>query len=421
MKTLFKSIKQLIQVRESIESPLRGKDLDHLPVIENAYLFIEDGRIADYGPMENLPDEYSKDQSIETVDATGRLVLPTWVDSHTHIVYAGSREGEFVDKIKGLSYEEIARRGGGILNSAKRLQDTGEEELFKQSLVRLREVISLGTGALEIKSGYGLTAEDEIKMLRVIKRLKNVAPIPIKATFLGAHALPATYRDRRHDYIRLIIDEMMPVIEREGLADYVDVFCDRGFFTPEETAEILEAGARIGLKGKIHANELDYSGGIQTGVAHGAVSVDHLEFTGPDEIAALQKSNTIPTLLPSTAFFLGLHYPPARTMIEAQLPVALATDYNPGSSPSGNMSFVLSLACIKMKMTPAEAINAATINAAHALEVQDEFGSITRGKKANLILTKPVYGYETIPYAFGSSLIDGVFVSGEWIDVEGLC
>ena len=420
MKTLFTHIKQLVQVRENPSGPLRGADLGQLPIIENAYLLVEDGRIAEFGLMSELPSSWLRDGAISQIDASGRLVLPTWVDSHTHIVYAGSREPEFVDKINGLSYEEIARRGGGILNSAKRLQATSEDDLYEQSLVRLKEIISLGTGAVEIKSGYGLTAVDEIKMLRVIKRLKEVSTIPIKATFLGAHALPAEYRDRREDYVRLIIDEMMPVIAREGLASYVDVFCDRGFFTPEETAAILKAGAAIGLKGKIHANELDYSGGIQTGVAHGAISVDHLEFTGADEIQALQNSTTIPTLLPSTAFFLGLHYPPARKMIEANLPVSLATDYNPGSSPSGNMAFVLSLACIKMKMTPAEAINAATVNAAHALEIHEQLGSITRGKKANLILTKPVYGFETIPYAFGSSLTERVFINGESVDVDQL-
>jgi imidazolonepropionase len=349
------------------------------------------------------------------INAKGGIVMPTWVDSHTHIVYAGSREKEFVDRINGLTYEEIAQNGGGILNSAKRLHNTSESELFEQAKVRIEEIMGMGTGAVEIKSGYGLTVQDEVKMLRVIKLLKNEYPITIKSTFLGAHAIPADYKENRAGYINLIIEDMIPLVAEEGLAEYVDVFCDRGFFTPNETDQILKAGAKHGLIPKIHANELDYSGGIQIGVENNALSVDHLEFTGDEEIDILMKSETMPTLMPSTAFFLGLEYPPARKMIEAGLPVALATDYNPGSSPSGKMAFSVSLACIQLKMTPEEAINAATINSAYAMGVQDELGSITKGKKANLIITKPINSYAYIPYSFGSDLVDRVIIGGELI------
>jgi imidazolonepropionase len=343
------------------------------------------------------------------------MVFPAWCDSHTHIVYAGSRESEFVDKINGLSYEEIAKRGGGILNSAARLQQTSEDELFEQALKRCEEIMRFGTGAVEIKSGYGLTVDDEIKMLRVIRRLKNAVPLEIKATFLGAHAVPAEFRDRREAYVDSIVNEMIPRVAAENLADYVDVFCDKGFFTVPETDRILEAGVRYGLRPKIHANELDYSGGIQIGVQHDALSVDHLEFTGKDEIETLLNSSTMPTLLPSTAFFLRLHYPPAREMIASGLPVALASDYNPGSSPSGRMSFVISLACIHLRMTPEEAINAASINSAYAMGLATSHGSITKGKTASFFITKPMPSVAYMPYSFGSDLIDRVFISGKEI------
>jgi imidazolonepropionase len=341
--------------------------------------------------------------------------LPAWCDSHTHIVYAGSRESEFVDKIKGLTYEEIARNGGGILNSAARLHNTSEDELYEQALKRANEIISFGTGAVEIKSGYGLNTADELKMLRVVRRLKETTPLTIKASFLGAHALPQQYKANREAYIREITDEMLPAVAAEGLADYVDVFCDKGFFTVDETARILEKASHYKLQPKIHANELDYSGGIQVGVKYNALSVDHLEYTGPEEIEVLLNSHTMPTLLPSTAFFLRLKQPPAREMIQAGLPVALASDYNPGSSPSGRMAFILSLACINLRMLPEEALNAATLNGAYAMGVNTELGSITVGKKANLIVTSEISSPAFIPYAFGSQLIDKVMLNGTWI------
>jgi len=408
---LITHIGNLLQIRESNEIVIKGDAMKNLPSLENAFLWIEDEKIADFGPMSEL-DPKRFEQAEKHIDAHGGTVLPSWADSHTHIVYAGSREMEFVDKIKGLSYEQIAANGGGILNSSKRLQATSEDDLFDQSKKRLEEIMNLGTGAVEIKSGYGLTVEDELKMLRVIKRLKEEYPVPIKSTFLGAHAFPAKYKNDHNGYVDLIINEMIPRVANEKLADYIDVFCDRGFFTPEETERILVAGEKVGLPAKIHANELDYSGGIQVGVKHRARSVDHLEFTGEDEIQTLLASDTMPTLLPSTAFYLNLEFPPARKMIDAGLPVALASDYNPGSSPSGRMAFVISLACIKMKMLPAEAINAATVNGAYAMGLENEVGSITRGKRANLIITKPVSNYEYIPYAFGSDLIENVLING---------
>lgn len=410
MDMLITNIAGLVQVRESTSEPLKGSAMAELPMVENAWLSIKDGRIADWGSG-NTPEA----AGAEVVDAKGGYVFPSFVDSHTHLVFAGSREQEFVMRIKGKSYEEIARQGGGILNSAKRLQQASEDELFEGALARLHEVISMGTGAIEIKSGYGLSLKAELKMLRVVKRLKEVSPIPIKATFLGAHAIPAEYKENREGYIELLTEEMLPQVAEEGLAEYVDVFCDRGFFTPEETATICEAGAKYGLRPKLHANELGHTGGIQVGVQHNAISVDHLEFTGEEELQALKASDTIPTLLPSTAFFLSLEFPPARNMIEAGLPVSLASDYNPGSSPSGNMPFVVALACIKMKMTPAEAINAATVNAAFALEMQDEVGSITRGKRANLFITKPIPSVDFIPYSFGSGaqLVERVVLDGK--------
>jgi imidazolonepropionase len=408
---LITHIGELLQIRQPEEIVIKGDAMKMLPSIKNAFVWIENGKIADFGTMQDL-DPKRFDQAEKHIDAHGGTVLPSWADSHTHIVYAGSREMEFVDKIKGLSYEQIAANGGGILNSSKRLQTTSEDDLFDQSKKRLEEVMNLGTGAIEIKSGYGLTVEDELKMLRVIKRLKEEYPIPVKSTFLGAHAFPAEYTNDHNGYVDLIINEMIPRVAEEKLADYIDVFCDRGFFTPEETERILAAGEKVGLPAKIHANELDYSGGIQVGVKHRARSVDHLEFTGEDEINTLLKSETMPTLLPSTAFYLNLEFPPARKMIDAGLPVALASDYNPGSSPSGRMAFVISLACIKMKMLPAEAINAATVNGAYAMGLENEVGSITRGKRANLIITKPVSNYEYIPYAFGSDLIENVLING---------
>ena len=414
MKTIIQNISQLLQVRDEHIDAVVGNEMKELPIIENAFLEIEDGLIINYGSMSDIHgSDYAN--TTRVINAKGGIVLPTWADSHTHIVYAGSREKEFVDRINGLSYEEIAKNGGGILNSAKRLHDTTEDELYKQASVRLEEIMGMGTGAVEIKSGYGLTVQDEVKMLRVIKRLNQDYPITIKATFLGAHAIPAEYKENRAGYINLIIEDMIPLVAEEGLAEYVDVFCDRGFFTPNETDQILKAGTKHGLTPKIHANELDYSGGIQIGVQHKALSVDHLEFTGDEEIDVLMKSETMPTLMPSTAFFLGLEYPPARKMMEAGLPIALATDYNPGSSPSGKMAFTLSLACIQLKMTPEEAINAATMNSAYAMGVQNELGSITKGKKANVIITKPINSYAYIPYSFGSDLVSQVIIEGEVI------
>ena len=384
--------------------------MKELPVIENAFLEIQDSKIANFGSMENCP--IVENNSTEIIDANGRFVFPSFVDSHTHLIFAASREGEFVDRINGLTYEEIAKKGGGILNSAKKLQNTSEDDLFESALERLNEVIGMGTGAIEIKSGYGLTLDDELKMLRVAKRLKEVSPILIKTTFLGAHAIPKSYKNRK-DYIDLIVDEMIPQVAKEGLADYCDVFCDRGFFTVAETDRILKQGLKFGMKPKIHANELDYSGGIQVGVDNQAISVDHLECVGEAEITKLKNSNTIPTLLPSTAFFLNLEYPPARKMIDSGLGVALATDYNPGSSPSGNMPFVLALACIKLRMTPKEAINAATINAAFALEISETHGQIRKGNAANLFITNKMASYDFMPYAFGSKIVATVILNGK--------
>lgn len=414
MKTILINISQLIQIRESNIDAVVGKEMKKLPVIDNAFLEIENGIISNFGHMSNMPNINNINTKI--IDAKDKIVMPTWVDSHTHIVFAGSREAEFVDRINGISYEKIAENGGGILNSAIKLHNTSEEVLFEQSATRLKEIMKLGTGAVEIKSGYGLTLEDELKMLRVIKRLDKEFSITIKSTFLGAHAIPKKYKNDRQGYINLIINKMIPAIAKEKLAQYIDVFCDKGFFTPQETDQILTAGTKHGLVPKIHANELDYSGGIQIGTKHKALSVDHLEFTGDDEISALMKSETMPTLMPSTAFFLGLKYPPARKMIDAGLPVAIASDYNPGSSPSGKMAFSVSLACIKLNMTPEEAINAATINSAYAMGVEKELGSITIGKKANLIISKPINSYAFIPYSFGSDLVDKVIIEGKVIE-----
>lgn len=410
MSLIIYNIGMLVQVRDETVAFVAGKDMSFLPVVENAWLLIEDDIIAGYGSMAEMP---SFSDALNRMDAGGGYVLPAFCDPHTHLAYAGSREKEYIDKIRGLSYEEIAKRGGGILNSSQLLHETTEDELFRQSMERVREIISFGTGALEIKSGYGLNTEDEIKMLRVIRRIRNESPLTVRATFLGAHAIPGQYQDNRNGYIDLIINEMIPAVAAERLADYIDVFCDRGFFTVEETERILAAGARYGLRPKMHANELDYSGGIQTGVKYGALSVDHLEFTGDDEIAALLGSGTMPTLLPGAAFFLGMTDPPARKMIDAGLPLALASDYNPGSSPSGNMKFIMSLGCIRLKMLPEEVINAVTINSAYAMGISETHGSITVGKKANIIITKKIPSYEFIPYAYGSNLIERVLLNGE--------
>ncbi len=400
MRTLITNIGFLTQVEESDISCRKGAEMKHLPVLENAFLLMEDGKYLDYGSMADAPE-----RADEMIDAQGGAVLPGWTDSHTHLVYAGSRELEYRDKILGLTYEQIAANGGGILNSAKRLQQTSEAELLDQAWARLQEIRGFGTCAVEIKSGYGLTVADELKMLRVARTLKEQGDLTVKTTLLGAHALPVEFKENRKAYIDSVVDQMIPQAAAEGLADYCDVFCDRGFFTVEETDRILDAGLKYGLKPKIHANELDYSGGIQVGVKHGAISVDHLEFTGAEEMDVLLHSNTMPTLLPSTAFFLGLHYPPARKMIDAGLPVSLATDYNPGSSPSGNFPFILSLACIQMRMLPEEAINAATINAAYALELQNQLGKIKKGLPANCFITKKIPSLSYLPYSFGSNLI----------------
>ena len=412
MKILIRNITSLIQVQESPDLLVAGKDMAHLARIDDAFIFLNEGVIEDYGGMDSLAPEIVPDVIIE---AKGKFVLPSFCDSHTHLVFAGSRENEFVDKIKGLSYEELARRGGGILNSAKKLHDTSEDELFIQSMKRIEEIIRMGTGAVEIKSGYGLNTEDELKMLRVINRIKKESPLEIRATFLGAHAIPAEYKSSREKYIGIIINEMIPAVASEELADYIDVFCDRGFFTVDETERILMAGMKSGLRPKLHANELDYSGGIQAGVKYNALSVDHLECTGDDEIKVLLGSETMPTLLPGSAFFLGLPEPPARKMIDAGLPVALASDYNPGSCPSGNMKFIMSLGCIKLKMLPEEVINAVTINSAYAMGISETHGSIAIGKVANLLITKEIPSYRFLPYAFGSDLIDTIILKGKII------
>lgn len=409
MITLIKNIKELLQVRETSVSKVSGTEMAVLPTIKNAFLIIKDNLIFDFGSMENL-QEIKADK---VVDATGKIVLPSWCDSHTHIVYAGNREQEFVDRINGFSYEEIANRGGGILNSAKKLNETSEEEIYEQSKVRLEEVMHLGTGAVEIKSGYGLTIEGELKMLRVIKKLAANYPISIKATFLGAHAFPLHYKENKQGYIDEIITKMLPEIAQNKLADYIDVFCETGYFSVEETEKIMEAGIQFGLKPKIHVNQFNSIGGIQAGIKFNALSVDHLEVMNPEDIEALKDTETMPVALPSCSYFLSILYTPAREMINAGLPIALATDFNPGSTPSGNMNFVVATACIKMKMTPEEAINAATINGAYAMGISETHGSITKRKKANLILTKPVSSYYQIPYAFGSNLIESVFVEGQ--------
>jgi imidazolonepropionase len=414
---LIKNIRCLVQTEEIIRTKISGKDMAELSTVKDAYLYISNGIILDFGQMSDLElsDIPLGDPMITVIDADKKLVFPSFCDSHTHLVYAGSREAEFTDKIKGLSYEEIAKRGGGILNSALKLHAISEEELFYESLKRVNEIIASGTGAVEIKSGYGLNLHDELKMLRVIKRIKESSLVEVKATFLGAHAVPEEFKGKREKYVDLIINEMIPVVASEELAEYIDVFCDRGFFSVEDTERILMAGMKYGLTAKIHANELDFSGGIQTGVKYNALSVDHLECTGDDEIEALMGSDTMPTLLPGSAFFLGLKEPPARKMIDSGLAVALASDYNPGSSPSGNMKLVMSLGCIKLRMLPEEVINAVTINSAYAMGLSSTHGSIARGKCANVFITKEIPSYEFMPYAFGSDLIETVILKGKII------
>lgn len=410
--TLFKNIGKLVNVRDH-ETLLRGPALAELPILHNAWLLVEDGLISDFGSMDkiaiglyNIPSQ---------LDLTGSLVLPCWCDSHTHLVFAASREEEFVDKIKGMSYSDIAAKGGGILNSAAKLNETSEGELFSQAWKRLEQVRKMGTGAIEIKSGYGLSTEGELKMLRVIKRLKEKSGMLIKSTFLAAHAYPQQFRNDHQGYIRLIIDEMLPRISQDRLADYVDVFCEKDFFSPEETLQVCNAAQAHGLKIKLHANQLTDSGAVQTGVALGAVSVDHLECMHDDSIKTLGNASTIGTMLPTAAFFLRMQYPPARKLIDAGAAVALATDYNPGSSPSGNMNLVLAMACIQMKMLPEEAINAATLNGAYAMEVENDAGSIRKGKKANLIVTHSVPSLAYLPYSFGEDWIDKVMINGEFV------
>lgn len=411
-KLLLKNIKSLISVYENAPQKLSGKEMAQLPCTKNAWLACDDGLISDYGSMDDFPG-ITDWKGLEVIDCTGKMVMPGFVDSHTHIVYAGNREQEFVDRIKGLSYEEIANRGGGILNSAKKLRETSEEDLFEQSKQRLKEIISQGTVAVEIKSGYGLNTQSELKMLRVIKRLKELNWIPVKATFLGAHAVPAEFKENKKGYIDLIVNQMLPAIAKEKLADYIDVFCEKGYFTAEETKQVLEAGKKYGLKGKVHAEQLSHSNGIKTAVECDAISVDHLEFCTEDDIQLLKNSNTMPTILPGAAFFLNLQLPPARKIIDNGLPLAFASDYNPGSSPSGNMKLMMSMACIQYKLTPEEAINAVTLNTAYAMGLQNEAGTITPGKRANLIITKEINSYGFLPYAFGSDLIDAVIINGK--------
>lgn len=417
MTLIIKNIKELVQVNRKGHKFIAGKDMASINSIKDAYLFIEKDKVEGYGKMEHLNNEIpsGKLQTAEIIDAAGRLVFPSFVDSHTHLVYPASREIEYIDKIKGLSYEEIAKRGGGILNSAKMMQNASEDDLVESALGRLNEIIEYGTGAVEIKSGYGLTTESEIKMLRVIKKLKTLSPLLIKSTFLGAHSIPMEFRNNQSKYVDIVINEMLPLIAEEDLADYIDVFCDKGFFTVDDTHRILEAGNKYGLQGKIHANELDYSGGIQVGVEHKALSVDHLEFTGDEEIEILLNSGTMPTVLPGAAFFLGMVYAPVRNMIEAGLPIALASDFNPGSSPSGNMQLILSMASILYKMLPEEAINATTLNTAYAMGLNEICGSIDVGKKANVFITKKIPNYEYMPYYYGSNKIETVILNGKVI------
>lgn len=411
---LIKNIAFLVQIEDEINKKngfRSGTAMHEMPILENAWLRTDGALIADYGGMATCPESLEGE---EVMDATGRAVLPAWCDSHTHLVFAAPRASEFVDKILGKSYAEIAAKGGGILNSARKLGEMSEDELFEKALLRLKKAISQGTGAIEIKSGYGLSLASEIKMLRVIRRLKNERLIPVKATFLGAHALPEDYKNNKSGYLDLVLNEMLPQIVEEGLADYIDVFCEDGFFDVQDTERIIAAGNKYGLKAKIHANQLNRSGGVQVGVKMGALSVDHLESSGAEEIECLKGSSTFPVLLPGPAFFLSMSYPPARAMIQADLPVVLASDFNPGSSPNYNMNLILSLACIQMKMTPEEAITAQTINGAAAMELSDRVGSIAQGKLANLIVTQPITSLAYLPYYFGESQIDKMIINGKW-------
>ncbi|PHS08955.1 MAG: imidazolonepropionase [Kordia sp.] len=408
----FINIKQLLQVEtNTLKLKVSGEEMKTLPLINNAYLIVENDEIVDFGEMNN----FQNNNTLTTIDCTGQIILPTWYDSHTHIVYAGNREQEFVDRINGLTYEEIASNGGGILNSAKKLQEISEEELYKQSAERLDEVIKLGTGGIEIKSGYGLTVAAELKMLRTIKKLKENYNIPIKATFLGAHAVPAEYKGNKQGYLDLIINEMLPLISKENLAEYIDIFCETGYFSVDDTEQILAAGKQYGLIPKTHVNQFTSIGGIQKSIEYNALTVDHLELVSDEDLAALKNSDTMPVALPSCSYFLSIPYTPARQLIDNGLALALATDYNPGSTPSGNMNFVVSTACIKMKMTPEEAINAATINGAYAMGISATHGSIAKGKKANIIITKPINSYNVLPYSFGTNNISTVLINGEFI------
>ena len=408
MKTLFFNIKELLQVRKTLILKLSGSEMGQLPSLKNAFLVIDNDLILDFGEMKDCP----KSNFDVKIDVSGKIILPTWCDSHTHIVYAGNREQEFVDRINGLSYEEIANRGGGILNSAKVLNETSDDELYHQSEIRLKEVMKLGTGAIEIKSGYGLTTAGELRILRVIKRLSENYPIKIKATFLGAHAFPSEFKNSHQGYIDLIVNEMLPQIEKENLADFIDVFCEKGYFTVAQTDQILTAGKKHGLQAKIHVNQFNSIGGILIGIQNNALSVDHLEVLSDEDFELLKNSETMPVALPSCSYFLSIPYTPARKIIDSGLALALASDYNPGSTPSGNMNFVVATACIKMKMTPEEAINAATINGAFAMGVSHSHGSITKGKKANFIITKPLNSFYELPYSFGSNLIESVYLEG---------
>lgn len=408
MGTLIKNIKELLQVRETNITIVKGRDMKVLPTLKNAFMYIENDTIVDYGKMEDCAI-FEVD---ETIDASGKIVLPTWCDSHTHLVYAGDRTQEFVDRINGLTYEDIANRGGGILNSAGRLQNTNEDELFEQSLKRLHTVAKQGTGAIEIKSGYGLTVEAELKMLRVINRLKKESQIHVVPTLLAAHAIPNTFKNNIQGFVDLVINELIPKVAKEKLSNYIDVFCEKGYFDLDATEQLLKAGTQHGLIPKIHVNQFNAFGGVALGVKYNALSVDHLEELNPEDVEVLKQSNAIPVALPACSYFLSIPYTPARQLIDSGLPLALATDYNPGSSPSGNMNFVVSTACIKMKMTPEEAINAATLNGAYAMGISDAFGSITKGKKANLIITKEIPSYHYLPYAFGDDHIDSVIING---------
>lgn len=416
MRIFIKNIKKLINVRENTPSALSGEQLGVLPCIEDAYLITDGDSIIDFGEMSEVEEGQlaAIEQSVEKViDATGRMVFPSYCDSHTHLVYAGSREMEFSDKLRGLSYQEIARRGGGILNSVALLHNTSEDSLLEQTLVRAKEIISMGTGAVEIKSGYGLSVEDEMKMLRVAKRVAENTPLTVKTTLLGAHAVPARYKDNRSGYVDEIVNEMIPAVAAEGLAEFVDIFCEEGFFSVEDAERIFEQGIKYGLRPTVHANQMSFSGGVQVGVKYDAISVDHLEFTGEQEYDVLASSNTIATLLPGATFFLNMDYPNARAMISKGVKVAIASNYNPGSCPSGDMKYMMALALLKMKMTPEEAINAVTINGAFAMGLGEQFGSITVGKRANLFITKEIPSYEFLPYSFTSSLIDTIILNGE--------